>query len=523
LFTLSLPVAFAIPVWADARADAGRAQRVPENTLVTLDGSGSRSDEGRPLAFSWRQTSGPLVTLIGADTANPTFTSPFISRTTQIRFRLTVSQPGGGGDDDDGDDDEDNTDTDDVRVQVRNVVADNQPPIAVAGGDQTATPGTQVVLDPAGSSDPEGQPITYEWTQVSGPPVTILPVNVFLGHYGFTAPPAGSESVIVQLTVRDPQGLEDADDTVISISPSAENGPPLAMAGPDRQVRSGATVVLDGSGSADPDNDPLTYTWTQVSGVPVTLVNPSQQVATFVAPPTTPPLDLIFRLTVDDGRGGTAADDLIVRVLEAPVAAPTANAGADSSAAAGATVTLDGSASSDPEGRPLTFAWAQLAGPPVAIQNSTAAVATFIAPAVSVDTIFTFQLTATTAGGSGVDAVSVTVGATAPPPQPQEPRFSASIDSFDVYPNPFDPAAGNLTFEYVLGADSDVTVTIYDLFGRLVREFKPVGARGMNRSSWDGRNGEGSAVGNGGYVVRIKAVDGAGKSAQASERVAVVR
>ena len=37
----------------------------------------------------------------------------------------------------------------------------------------------------------------------------------------------------------------------------------MANAGPDQEVASEATVTLDGSGSTDPEEDPLTYEWTQ--------------------------------------------------------------------------------------------------------------------------------------------------------------------------------------------------------------------------------------------------------------------
>jgi hypothetical protein len=58
------------------------------------------------------------------------------------------------------------------------------------------------------------------------------------------------------------------DNVVVSTARPAEtpapttNTPPLADAGPNRQVTAGSTVTLDGSGSADADGDPLTYLWT---------------------------------------------------------------------------------------------------------------------------------------------------------------------------------------------------------------------------------------------------------------------
>jgi hypothetical protein len=71
---------------------------------------------------------------------------------------------------------------------------------------------------------------------------------------------------------------------------------------------------------------------------------------------------------------------------------PVAIAGLDQSVTAGTIVTLDGSQSSAPTGQPLTFAWTQTAGPIVTLDNAQNAKPTFVSPAVTTDTVLTFQL-----------------------------------------------------------------------------------------------------------------------------------
>ena len=86
------------------------------------------------------------------------------------------------------------------------------------------------------------------------------------------------------------------------------NTPPVADAGPDRTVNVGDVVQLDGTGSFDPDDDPLTFSWTFVSlpeGSAAELDDPTSPTPSFTADL---PGEYVLELTVDDGRGGTASD-----------------------------------------------------------------------------------------------------------------------------------------------------------------------------------------------------------------------
>ncbi|MHB0996416.1 MAG: hypothetical protein ACYC2I_08615 [Elusimicrobiales bacterium] len=88
------------------------------------------------------------------------------------------------------------------------------------------------------------------------------------------------------------------------------------------------------------------------------------------------------------------------------------------------------------------------------------------------------------------------------------------ISKVTSYPNPVDlrkgGVEGRVDISYTLNDNAEVTMTIYDLLGYVVREFKfssgsQGGQLGPNHVLWDGKNGLGGTVSKGGYIVRVKA------------------
>jgi hypothetical protein len=90
--------------------------------------------------------------------------------------------------------------------------------------------------------------------------------------------------------------------------------PPVADAGLDQTVSPGATVQLDASGSSDPDNDPLTYSWLQIGGPAAVLNNDETATPTFQAPGTTS--KLTFEVTVSDDEGRSDTDTVSITVVQ---------------------------------------------------------------------------------------------------------------------------------------------------------------------------------------------------------------
>ncbi|NLG41867.1 MAG: hypothetical protein GX547_01365 [Phycisphaerae bacterium] len=103
----------------------------------------------------------------------------------------------------------------------------NQSPVANAGADQTVSAGSTVTLNGTGSSDADGDPLTFQWTQTAGTSVTLNNANTATAS--FTAPNI-SELLTFQLTVDDGNGGTASDSTSVTVTTTPPPKPTLFIA-----------------------------------------------------------------------------------------------------------------------------------------------------------------------------------------------------------------------------------------------------------------------------------------------------
>ncbi|MGB4583911.1 MAG: PKD domain-containing protein [Rhodoferax sp.] len=261
---------------------------------------------------------------------------------------------------------------------VSMTTAPTTPPVANAGATQSVVAGTTVTLDASTSSAAAGKSLTYAWTLISKPAgssATLASPNT--AKPTFVADAAGS--YVVTVIVND--GTTDSSAASVTVTASVANAAPVANAGVAQNVVSGALVTLNGSTSSDANGDSLTYAWTltsKPSGSVAALTSATSAMPTFTADVAG---TYVASLIVNDGKLNSTATTVTVTAAVANVA-PVANAGVAQNVVAGTVVTLDGSASSDANGDPLTYAWtltSKPAGSTAALSSATSAKPTFTA------------------------------------------------------------------------------------------------------------------------------------------------
>ena len=374
-------------------ADAGPDQTAAEGTTVVLDGSASADADDDPLTFVWTQVDGPAVALDLTDPIRPTFAAPDVPPAGDaVTLELVVH---------------DGTESSQADRVVVAITSTNRPPVVVDAAlgtaeDTAATIGIDATDPDDDALALEAGPAAHGTVTASGLDVTYTPEADFHGADQFA------------VTVRDPEGLSASARVFVTVTPV--NDAPVAHAGADQTVREGDAVTLDGTGSHDVDGDALAWAWEQVAGPAVALQGAGTAQPTFVAPDVEPAgAVLSFRLVVSDGRADSGPAHVNV-VVTSVNRAPVAEAGPPQTVSGGAAVTLDGSASFDPDGDPLSYRWLQLAGPAVELTGADTARPVLTAPLLGMRVVLTFELTVGDGAEASADTVDITVDPANQPP-----------------------------------------------------------------------------------------------------------
>jgi predicted extracellular nuclease len=376
-------------------ASAGEDVSGRTGAAIQLDGRGSLDPDGDPLTFTWEVTdpADGALTLSDPSSALPTATG---TRAGTWTVTLTVSDPQGL------------ESTDSVVVTV----FENAAPVADAGADLLATVGAEVALDGSGSTDPDGDPLTFAWTIVEAPDGSTAALDDAASAQPRLTPDLEGDYV-AELVVSDGALTSAPDRVTVTATVVSANNRPLAAFSLLGPYRLGSTVLLDASTSRDPDGDPLTFQWT-VSTAPT---GSSASVADATSVATTLVPDAVgswaVTLVVNDGEIDSAPITVPFEVTEFG-RAPVADAGPDQSVEPGSTVELDGGDSFDPDGDALTWAWtfsARPAGSAAALDDPSSPTPTFVADVAG---SYLVELVVSD-GGLDSPADSVRIDAVSPP------------------------------------------------------------------------------------------------------------
>jgi hypothetical protein len=259
-------------------------------------------------------------------------------------------------------------------------------------------------LSGAGSSDPEGSILKFNWVVSSGPAGGAVLNDANAENTSVNFNRAGT--YLFRLTVTDDKGATGSAQASVTVNDRANLAPVAkAAATPSALTLSTNNLAisnLSGTGSSDPDGTIKTFNWVLSSG-------PSGAVVFKNANAENTQVSLsktgtyVFTLTVTDDKGatGTATATVIVndRVNQPPVAKATAVPSSILiTTGQPATIILDSTGSTDPDGSIKSFLWTLTSGPgTVKIDLPTAAKTSAL---ISVPGNYSFLLTVTDDGGS---------------------------------------------------------------------------------------------------------------------------
>jgi PKD repeat protein len=210
------------------------------------------------------------------------------------------------------------------------------PPVANAGGPYTGMVGTAVSFSGAGSSDPQGQTLTYAWSFGDSSMGTgATPTHTYAAPGTYT----------VSLTVTNTSNLTATATSKATIAAAALL-PPVANAGGPYTGATGVAVSFSGAASSDLQGETLSYAWNFGDNSTGTGATPTHTYA------TSGTYTVSLTVTNTSNLSNTATSKATIAAQP-----PIANAGGPYAATVGATIQFSGATSSDPQGETLAYDW----------------------------------------------------------------------------------------------------------------------------------------------------------------------
>lgn len=182
---------------------------------------------------------------------------------------------------------------------------DELPTVSVAAAVSLKESRTTTIAATAADDD---DTITYSWTQVSGPTLTLT--NTTAATVGLTAPAVDANAVaVLRVTVTDEGDQTASADVTVNV---ANNVLPTVTAAFEAAAEKSDVTLT--AVAADSDGEITSYSWTQTAGTPVTLTGADTATLSFTAPSVTEDTELTFSLSVTDDDEEAAAVSGVVTV-----------------------------------------------------------------------------------------------------------------------------------------------------------------------------------------------------------------